>query len=150
MNLKTKQVLSAFMILAFITSIATIIPINAQTTAKPTYAFCNSTPNPVGVGQETLIHLGISEPTNGTYWQWKGLTVTVIAPDGTEKTLGPFNTDSTGGTGTVLVPDQVGTYKLQTHFPEQKMVPGMTFFNPVEKTYAASDSIICHLVVQEE
>jgi len=149
MNLKTKQILSAFMLLAFITSIAAVLPTNAQTITKPTYAFCSSTPNPVGVGQETLIHLGISDATNGTYWQWKGLTVTVIAPDGTEKTLGPFNTDSTGGTGTVLVPDQVGTYRLQTHFPEQRMVPAFTF-PAVERIYAASDSEWLNLVVQEE
>ncbi len=137
--------------LAFAISIVAIFPTTeAQTLTRKTFAFVSATPNPVGVGQETLIHLGISEATNGTYWQWKGLTVTVEKPDGTSMTLGPFNTDSTGGTGTVLVPDQVGTYKLQTHFPEQKMVPGMTFFNPQEYTFLASDSEWHNLVVQEE
>ncbi|MEM3442207.1 MAG: hypothetical protein QXV09_07995, partial [Candidatus Bathyarchaeia archaeon] len=33
--------------------------------------------------------------------------------------LGPFRTDSTGGTGYVFIPDMPGTYKLQTHFPAQ-------------------------------
>ena len=46
-------------------------------------------------------------------------TVTVKKPDGTTETLGPFKTDSTGGTGTVYVPNQVGNYTLQTHFPAQ-------------------------------
>ncbi len=125
MKYKTKQILSVILVLAFVSSIIPIIQTTeAQTTEKKTYAFCSATPNPVGVGQETLIHLGISEATNGTYWKWKGLTVTVIAPDNKTTTLGPFDTDSTGGTGTVLVPDQVGTYRLQTHFPSQKMVPG--------------------------
>ncbi|MCJ7793464.1 hypothetical protein MUP42_00875, partial [Candidatus Bathyarchaeota archaeon] len=120
MKYKTKQILSVFLLLSFAISIVSIFPTtDAQSTAKKiTYAFCNATPNPVGVGQETLIHLGITEATNGTYWQWKGLTVTVIKPDNTTTTLGPFNTDATGGTGTVLIPDQVGTYKLQVHFPE--------------------------------
>ncbi len=137
--------------LAFAISIVSIFPTTeAQALTRKTYAFISATPNPVGVGQETLLHIGISEPTNGTYFQWKGLTATVEKPDGTTITLGPFNTDSTGGTGTVLVPDQVGTYKLQTHFPEQKMVPGMTFFNPQEYTYLASDSEWTNLVVQEE
>ena len=48
----------------------------------------------------------------------------MIKPDNTTTTLGPFNTDATGGTGYSITPDQVGTYTLQTHFPEQKMVPG--------------------------
>jgi outer membrane protein assembly factor BamB len=150
MKNKTKQILSVILLLAFVSSIIPIIQTTeAQTTEKKTYAFCSSTPNPVGVGQETLIHLGISEATNGTYWKWKGLTVTVIAPDNTTTTLGPFDTDSTGGTGTVLVPDQVGTYRLQTHFPSQKMVPAFTF-PATERTYAASDSEWLNLVVQEE
>jgi outer membrane protein assembly factor BamB len=145
---KTNKTLAMLLLLSFTVSLIATIPLsNGAYDKKPTYAFCNATPNPVGVGQETLIHLGISEATNGTYWQWKGLTVTVKDPDGKEKTLGPFNTDSTGGTGTVLIPDKVGTYELQTHFPEQKMVPG---FSAVERTYAASDSPICYLVVQED
>ncbi len=151
MRANTKRVLSTLLVLAFVCSIIPIMTTEAADNTKPTYAFCNATPNPVGVGQETLIHLGISEPTNGTYWQWKDLTVTVTAPDGHETTLGPFNTDSTGGTGTVLVPDQVGTWELQTHFPEQKMVPGMSFMpNTPETTYQASDSPVCNLVVQED
>jgi hypothetical protein len=145
---KVQKILSLLIVIAFVISIVPFVATtDAQITPKKTYAFISATPNPVGVGQETLLHLGISEATNGTYWQWKGLTVTVEKPDGTKMTLGPFNTDSTGGTGTVLVPDQVGTYKLQTHFPEQKMVPG---FSAVERTYAASDSDWVNLVVQED
>lgn len=152
MRISIKKAASILLLLSFVLPMVAILPtIDAQTAlTRKTYAFCNATPNPVGVGQETLIHLGISEATNGTYFQWKGLTVEVIRPDNTTTTLGPFNTDSTGGTGTVLVPDQTGTYKLRTHFPEQKMVPGMTFFNPQEYTYQASTSEWCNLVVQEE
>lgn len=151
MKPKTQKTLSLLIVIAFVCSIIPLVnTANAATGAKPTFPFVHCTPNPVGVGQQTLIHVGISEATNGTYWQWKGLTVTVIKPDNTTVTLGPFNTDSTGGTGSVFIPDQVGTYRLQTHFPEQKMVPGMTFFNPVERTYAASDSDWYSLVVQQD
>ena len=48
-----------------------------------------------------------------------GVTVTVIKPDGTTQTLGPFTTDSTGSTFTQYTPDQVGTYQLTTNFPQQ-------------------------------
>jgi outer membrane protein assembly factor BamB len=148
MKQNLKQIIAICLLISFAVSIAASLPLsNAQTTAKKTYAFISATPNPVGVGQETLLHIGISEATNGTYFSWKGLTVTMTKPDGTSQTLGPFNTDATGGTGYSITPDQVGTYTLQTHFPQQKMVPG---FSAVERTYATSDSPIINLVVQQE
>ena len=85
MKIKSKQILSVFLLLAFAISIVAIFPTTeAQTLTRKTFAFVSATPNPVGVGQETLIHLGITEATNGTYFQWKGLTVTVEKPDGTK------------------------------------------------------------------
>ena len=86
---------------------------------KTTYPYVGSTPNPVGVGEETLIHLGISDEMQDYFHGYTGLTVTVTKPDGTTETLGPFRTDSTGGTGTIYRPTQVGTYYLQTNFPAQ-------------------------------
>jgi len=148
----SKKILSMILILALVSSVIPLIQTaDAQATPKPkpTYAFISATPNPVGVGQETLLHIGISEATNGTYWKWKGLTVTVIDPDNQTRTLGPYDTDSTGGTGDIFIPDKVGTYQFKTHFPEQKMVPAFTF-PAVERTYAASESEWYTLVVQEE
>ena len=126
---------------------------NAQSTSK-TYAFIGATPNPVGVGQETLLHVGISAQLASVALQWKGLTVTVTRPDGTTETLGPFNTDATGGTGAVYVPTMVGNYTLQTHFPEQVCVAGVFgMFGssiPANTTMLASDSEKLTLVVQQE
>ena len=67
---------------------------------KATHAYIGATPNPIGVGQETLIHLGITDELQLVQYGWEGLTVTVTEPDNTTETLGPFRTDSTGGTGT--------------------------------------------------
>jgi outer membrane protein assembly factor BamB len=116
-------------------------------------------PNPVGVGQETLLHIGITHPLALQPQGWEGLTVSVKKPDGTSITLGPFRTDSTGGTGTIFVPDQVGTYYLQTNFPEQKnpsaASPGgytglpAGFATPENATMLASHSEVYPLVVQE-
>src|SRR5665647_3249215 len=148
MKQNLKQIIAICIVISFAVSILAAFPLsNGQTTAKKTYAFISATPNPVGVGQETLLHIGISEATNDTYWSWTGLTVTMTKPDGTVQTLGPFRTDATGGTGYSITPDQVGTYTLQTHFPEQKMVPG---FAAGERTYATSDSPIINLVVIQE
>ncbi len=115
---------------------------------KKTYAYIGAMPNPVGVGQETLIHLGITDELQTATHSWVGLTVTVTKPDGTTETLGPFKTDSTGGTGTVYVPNSVGTYYFQTHFPEQRY--NWTSYGGASVLYKASDSEKLTLVVQEE
>ena len=140
---KTSAV-ALFMLLAIAFSFAILPATNAQITRK-TYAFCGVTPNPVGVGQAVLIHLGISQQTATTYDSWKDLTVTVTKPDGTTQTLGPFKTDSTGGTGYNYIPDQTGVYKFQTHFPQQ--VYGGFGQNI---TWLASDSPVTELVVQAD
>jgi len=84
------------------------------------YVYVNAIPNPQQINQIVLIHVGSVWPTPNVNTGWDGLTVTVTRPDGTEFMLGPFDTDSTGGTGGTFTPTQVGTYKLQSYFPEQK------------------------------
>jgi len=123
---------------------------NAAATAK-TYPYIGAMPNPVGVGQEVLFHFGISEASAHPQEGWEGITLTVTRPDGTTETLGPFMTDTTGGSGTVYVPTMVGTYYVQTHFPEQVVTAeraGRTY--PVGTVLLASDSEKLALNVTEE
>ncbi|NLF87965.1 hypothetical protein GX563_03990 [Candidatus Bathyarchaeota archaeon] len=112
--------LFCFLILAaFVTSTITAIPIpaaQAQATMK-TYPIVDAIPNPVGVGQETLLKCGISEAAPSASYGWSGITITVTKPDGTTQTLGPFTTDSTGATYTTYIPDQIGNYTVTTNFP---------------------------------
>jgi hypothetical protein len=121
-----------------------------------TYAFIGATPNPIGVGQQVLLHVGITQQLASVGYGWEGLTVTVTKPDSTTETLGPLRTDATGGTGTVYVPSMVGNYTLQTHFPEQRnpAAIGAGGFSvlglPVNTTMLASDSPILTLVVQQQ
>jgi len=110
--------------------------------ARMTYAFIGAMPNPVGVNQEVLLHIGIPAYLTGPSDGWENLTVTVTDPTEHQTTLGPYRTDATGGTGGVFIPTMVGIYKLQTHFPEQ-IRPGGT-------TMEASDSDILDLVVLSE
>jgi len=119
---------------------------------KETFAFIGATPNPVGVGQEVLLHVGITDFLRDVDHGWDGLTVTVTKPDGTTETLGPYRTDSTGGTGALLIPEQIGTYKLQTHFPAQEYFWTSNARVPFEGNilYRASESDILELVVNEE
>ncbi len=125
-----------------------------QINTMTSYAFIGARPNPVGVGQSVLLHFGITASTQNATENFKGITVTVTKPDGTTQTLGPFNTDSTGGSGTIYVPNVAGNYVLQTHFPAQWYnFSGASLFGPpsdIRTFYSASDSEQLTLVVQEE
>ena len=95
-------------------------PTQAQTgVTKNTFPLVGALPNPVGVGQETLITVGITHATAWPQPGWYRMTVTVTKPDGTTETLGPVTTDTTGMTGIDYTPTQVGTYYLVSNFPEQ-------------------------------
>ena len=125
-----------------------------QPGTKTTYAVCGVMPNPVGVGQDVLIWLGITDFVSYPKPGWSGLTVTVTKPDGTAQTLGPYTTDTTGSTGATYVPSVAGNYTFQTHYPEQILdvtivnvfgIPHLLKGTLVE----ASDSPVVELVVQE-
>jgi hypothetical protein len=160
---KTNGTIATILILSFMISILSLPLTTSQlnvpyvsTGKSETYAFIGATPNPVGVAQQVLLHIGITQQLNLVQYGWEGLTVTVTKPDGTTQTLGPFKTDSTGGTGTIFTPGEVGNYTFQTHFPEQRMpttVAGGGFSGygvPANTTMLASNSDILTLVVQEE
>jgi outer membrane protein assembly factor BamB len=88
-----------------------------------TYAFINAIPNPVGVNQEVLLHVGITMPLFSIEMGWENLEVIIVCPNGTTKRITGIKTDSTGGTGVTFKPDAVGNYTLKTHFPEQVTTP---------------------------
>ncbi len=154
---KSKMATALAMLLISIFAISLVIlpTANAQATnRKKTYAYIGAMPNPVGVGQEVLLHIGITDPLSLQPDGWEGLTVTVTKPDNTTQTLGPFRTDSTGGTGSIFVPDKVGTYILQTSFPEQICKNGVIgLFGvtvPPNTIMEASKSEPLELIVGEE
>jgi len=159
--MKKTNVKSKITTIAIITILTiSVMLVVLQTTAaqepprKKTYPFIGAIPNPVGVNQEVLLHVGITDATALTHIGWEGLTVTVTLPNGSTETLGPYTTDSTGGTGGVYVPTMIGTYTLQTHFPEQ--VNPVTVYmlgGPVVlagTVMEASNSEIIELVVTQE
>ena len=121
---------------------------------KKTFSYIGAVPNPVGRGQEVLLHVGITDYLLIEADGWEGLWVTIEKPDGETETIEDIRTDSTGGTGVSYVPDIAGTYYLQTHFPEQEYTWTMPpAFNPNligTVTYLASESDKLELIVQEE
>ena len=116
---KPKTAIALLITSIFAVSLLAVPSANAQLTQK-TYAFIDATPNPVGVGEQVLIRFGITQQLGSVQYGWEGLTVTIVKPDGTTETRGPYKTDSTGGTAIVYVPEQTGTYKLTVNFPEQE------------------------------
>jgi len=114
-------------------------------------AFINAVPNPVGVNQQTLLHVGIKHPLTNTNEGWSGLTVTVTRPDGVVETLNVPMTDSTGGTGVIYVPTMAGNYTLVTNFPQQTLPTSTSrpFSTPAGTTMLASSSAPLTLVVTE-
>ncbi len=142
-------------LLLIISSIAVTLPTaQAQTTEKATHAFIGAIPNPVGVNQQVLLHVGITDYLLVESDGFEGLWVTIVDPEGIETTLEDIRTDSTGGTGVVFVPTKAGTYTLTTHFPTQDYTwLGMAYFDPSLTgtiTYLASESEPLELLVQAD
>jgi len=156
---KTKQTkkISTIALILLLTMSVIVITLPAVTAQevlrKKTYAIMGATPNPIGINQQVLLHFGITHQMTSAQYGWEDITVTVSKPDGSTETLGPFRTDSTGGTGTLFVPSMVGTYSLQSHFPEQANPATISWagvITPAGTIMEASDSEIVELVVTQE
>jgi hypothetical protein len=153
---KTAAIVIAILIFAMAFSLFAL-PTNAQPgTSLKTYPYVDATPNPVGVGEQTLIRFGILQQLPSVEDGYAGLTISVTKPDTATETLGPYTTDSTGSTVALYTPNQVGTYKLKLNFPEQTWVWGAFFnleggnmiFDGTVMLASTSDTI--DLVVQQE
>jgi len=119
-----KKLATAMLLFIFVASALTAISVKsvqAQPPPMKTYSIVDAIPDKVGVGETVLLKTGISEALNTADYGWTGLTLVVTKPDGTNTTLGPFKTDSTGSTFTQYTPDQVGTYTITSYFPQQTM-----------------------------
>ena len=150
---KTKRnTFSLFIIILLLTTSILFIALPSVTAqnvyTKKTYPFIGATPNPVGVNQETLLHVGITDEMQNVAHGYEGLTIIVEKPDGSTEILGPIRTDSTGGTGTIYIPDMVGTHYLQTHFPGQWY--NWTTFGSADIWFEESYSEKLTLIVNED
>jgi len=158
LNLKNKSKISTIALVLTLTFAAMFVALPLATaqvvpTTKKAFPYIGAVPNPTWVGHDTLLHVGITEPKQEGAQFWANLTVLVEKPDGTTATLGPVNTDATGGTGLIFVPDQVGTHYLRTHFPAQWYnYTGFSFFGPLswETLYLEATSAPLTLEVMEE
>jgi hypothetical protein len=145
---KTMTIVVALILMISMTMSTVALPAAKGAGTKVTYAFIGATPNPNGLGQETLFRFGITDQTASALYSWTGITVSVTSPDGTKTTLGPFHSDATGGSWCYFTPTMVGNYTLQSHFPQQINAATDTVA-PAGTVMLASDSPVVTFVVQQ-
>ena len=148
---KSKITTIAFILLLTISAIIVALPqVSAQVT-KTVYPYLGVIPNPVGVNQPVLLHVGITESLSRQDMGWEGMTVTVIDPENVETILPVPKTDSTGGTGITWYPTKIGTYQLYSTFHEQQIEVRPFFFGqPYNATYLEADSQVVEVEVLAE
>jgi hypothetical protein len=125
----------ALLTIPMLIQLSTIAPA-AAAEDMPVYLKVYAEPNPVGVGQTVYISLFFTKPipivgSAGGASRYTDLSLTLTKPDGTNTTLGPYTSDTTGGVGGIeFVPDVTGNYTVQAFYKGQTIsgtVSGVTF-----------------------
>ncbi len=132
--------------ISMVSSLALLPNVSAHNTATdksiwqiPTYAYITAAPDPIGIGQPVHVYMWLDPVfgaaggssaaigTNGSTasaalmsnsYRFHNYNYTIVAPDGTVKTtIFPTISDTTSSQYVILVPDQIGTYKLIFSYP---------------------------------
>jgi len=152
MKQKTKlaTALTVALIFAIVAPLSIMPVAEAQAVRRvKTYPYIGAVPNPAQVGGRIMLHVGISLPATWPQTGHKGLKVTIERPDGKVDTLGPIDTDTTGGTGVTYTPTIAGTYYAQVHFPEQALEAAVLGL-PAGTILEASNSDKLEITVKDE
>ena len=118
----------------------------------PTTAYINVAPNPVGVGQQTIIVIWLDRTPSGALVtndiKFHNYKVDITKPDGTteQKTV-PTVTDPTSSAYVLYTPDQVGNYQFVFSYPGEKYVWSGAYNND---SFKPSTSKTFNLTVQQE
>ena len=80
-QVKSKIIVTLIVLLLMLSAIIVFLPFASAQDSRKSYPFIGAIPNPVGINQEVLLHVGISEQRSSTEQGWEGLTVTVTKPD---------------------------------------------------------------------
>ncbi len=118
-------IIIAILSISMIVEIYQIIPVKAANTPIPVYLKVYAEPNPVGVGQTEFLSLFFTKPlpivgSSGGSTLYTNLTMNLVKPDGTNTTLGPYTSDTTGGVGGIeFTPTVAGNYTIQAFYPGQ-------------------------------
>ena len=133
-KLKTKSLIA--MILMILLTVPMMIQVSQIATAAtvpldvPVYLRVYAEPNPIGIGQTVYISLFFTKPIPvpgafGGATLYTGLTLNLVKPDGTNSTLGPYTSDTTGGVGGIeFTPTVAGNYTIQAFYGGQFLSGG--------------------------
>jgi hypothetical protein len=124
----------------------------------PTYAYVQSVPNPVGVGQSALIYMWVDKIPDGAQLgnsiRFQNYELKITAPDGTVQTQTfPTIQDPTSNQHFSFTPTQIGTYILNFTFPGYTytytgLIPG--FFGPPAPSAYVGDTYLPALHQQHD
>ncbi|XHH09990.1 MAG: PQQ-binding-like beta-propeller repeat protein [Candidatus Bathyarchaeia archaeon] len=79
-------------------------------------AFLSFSPQTIGIGQELLVNMWVNPPISPNRYL-NGFTVTIMKPDETTFTVGPFNSFAADATAWFsFIPDVAGEWKLKFDF----------------------------------
>jgi outer membrane protein assembly factor BamB len=146
---KTAIAFALFLMFAMASSLVALPAANVVKAATgltiPTELFLTAWPNPIGVGQPITVSpwLGQAPIAFGNVLYGWNFTINVIKPDGSNVTLGPFESASNGGYYTTYTPTTAGNYTFQAFFPETTVTVGRGFFivyPPGTYTWNAAES----------
>ena len=125
-----------------------------------TFAYVSVAPSTIGVNQQVLVYFWLHQqpPTgSGDFGdRWHNMEVKVTNPDGSEETLGPFDSDPIGFAWAPYTPTKVGEYTFQFSFPGQTLAGenldpnDMTGRDYIGDYFEPSTSEPVKLIVQED
>ncbi len=121
---KTIYAIALTLILTITMLMAGVQFADAAVTEWDTFFYVMCAPNPVGVGQTTIITLQIDKTnplSRGIVAgeRFTGLTAKITRPDGTIETKGPYESYSMANAFFYYTPTQVGTYTIEGSWPGQ-------------------------------
>jgi hypothetical protein len=156
---KNKTKATAITLFLILTTAATLVPFlptaNAAVNYYNTFVYVAATPLVVGVGQQVLLVMWtadmppdigeIAAGVAGLRAAWLNVGINVTKPDGTTETFIIERTDPVGGGWVLYMPETVGTYSVQSFFPEVWKNTTTT-----QSRYSAAVSVPVEFRVQQE
>jgi hypothetical protein len=153
---KSAIAIALFLTLTIAATLITFLPTaNADEYYSNSYVYCFVGPNPVGIGQRTLLVMWTADippdigeivgDVPGGRAAWYNVGFYVTDPQGNKETLTIDRTDPVGGGYVEYTPNTVGTYYVQAFFPATWKNTTST-----QRFYSAAESSVVAFTVQEE
>jgi len=130
------------LMLTFATLMTSILCVKAVTNVT-TYAYLSLNPNPISLGEYTVVNAWLQPipPTGNDVFH--GFKVTITKPDGNTETRGPLTSSPIGSQYFLYSPTIIGIYTFKFSYPGESFANG-TF------VYSSSESSVSTLVVQQQ